>query len=132
MLKVKSYTFECPKVNWLYFLHFYFQHFTFMHSLYFLVDEPTFLFTLALFQVGKNFACFNHECLQVDRKLTASLGKKKCLLNPKNTYVFSPLMPLGNLGCTRNKWFYFYFFKRPAWGFHHPLGWPQLQCFGGV
>ena len=75
--------------------------------LYFLVDKST--FSLALFQVGKNLACFNHECLQVDRKLKALLGKNKCLLNPKATYVFSPLVPSGDLGCTRNKWSCFSF-----------------------
>lgn len=47
---------------------------------------------------------------KVDRKYKHRSGKKKCLLNPKATYVFSPLTPLGDLGCTRNKYSYFFIF----------------------
>ena len=92
---MKSYTLEFLKVNLLYFAHFNFQHFIVTHALYFLVDESA--FSLVFVQVGKNLACINHECLQVDRKPKASLGKNKCLLNPKATYVFSPLAPSGDL-----------------------------------
>ena len=54
-----------------------------MHSIYLFVDESTFSLTLATFQVGKNLACFNHECLQVDRKSKHQLAKNTCLLIPR-------------------------------------------------